>query len=112
MQSVGKFSLKNQGGFVVKLQFVYWDNQGNKIHVDGTGPFPLGQTESADPGEQGVPSGSLVSLYAFVVWGSDNEANQVFMYQSGSDVTASYTISGTTLNNELALTSVGAPVAV
>lgn len=112
MQSVGKFSLKNQGGFVVKLQFVYWDDLGNKIHVDGTGSFPIGQSESADPGAYGVPNGSLVALYAFVVWGSDNEANQVFTYQAGSDTTASYTISGTTLNNELALTSVGAPVAV
>jgi hypothetical protein len=106
MQTVGQFSLRNQGGFAVKLQFVYWDQSGNKIHVDGTGSYPIGQTKTAKPGDYGVPNGVLVSLYAFVVWGSDNEANQVFMYNSDSQVTANYTISGTTLNNSLALTSI------
>ncbi|BFO55038.1 MULTISPECIES: hypothetical protein [Comamonadaceae] len=107
MQTIGHFSLRNQGGFVVKLQFVYWDDKGNKIHRDGTDSFPLGQTRTADPGDHGVPDGALVELYAFVVWGNDNEANQVFTYRKGSPVTAHYTISGTTLSNHLALTSVG-----
>ena len=107
MQAIGKFSLRNQGGFVVKLQFVYWDEKGNKIHRDGTGTFPIGQSETADPGDYGVPNGAMVAIYAFVVWGSDNEANQVFTYQKGLAVTAAYTISGTTLNNQLALNSVG-----
>jgi hypothetical protein len=107
MQSVGKFCLKDNGGFDVKLQFVYWDQDGNKIHVDGTGPYPLGQTQCRDPGQSGVPNGSAVSLYAFVVWGTDNTANQMFIYQSGSPVTANYVISGTVLDNTLALTNVG-----
>ncbi len=107
MQTVGKFSLKNQGGFVVKLQFVYYDENGNKQHVDGTSGFDLGQTRTADPGDYGVPDGAPVALYAFVVWGSDNEAKQLFTYQKGSPVTANYTISGTTLDNELGLNSVG-----
>lgn len=106
MQNVGRFSLRNQGGFVVKLQFVYWDENGDKIHCDGTGNYPVGQTQSADPGEHGVPDGALVALYTFVVWGSDNEANQVFTYKKGSPVTAYYAISGTTLNNQLALITV------
>jgi len=105
-QSIGKFSLKNQGGFVAKLQCVYWDSNGNKIHCDGTGNIPLGQTESMDPGDHGVPNGALVSLYAFVVWGSDNEANQMYTYAQGNTVVASYAISGTTLSNALALLSV------
>lgn len=107
MQSIGQFSLFNQGGFVTKLQFVYWDSQGNKIHKDGTDGFDLGQKKTANPGDFGVPNGALVSLYAFVVWGSDNEAKQVFTYDSSSTVTANYTISGTTLDNSLVLTSVG-----
>jgi hypothetical protein len=107
MQAIGKFSLKNQGGFVVKLQFVYVDNNGNQVHVDGTSGFPLGQSETADPGSYGVPNNSMVALYAFVVWGSDNQAKQWFLYESGSPVTANYTISGTTLDNELGLNSVG-----
>ena len=106
MKQVGKFKLKNQGGFVVKEQFVYYDEDGNKVHVDGTGGFPLGQSETADPGDYGVPDGASVALYAFVVWGTDNEANQLFTYQKGNSTTASYTISGTTLDNELGLNGV------
>ena len=68
--------------------------------------LPLGQTESMDPGDHGVPNGALVSLYAFVVWGSDNEANQMYTYAQGNTVVASYAISGTTLSYALALLSV------
>jgi hypothetical protein len=106
VQKVGNFCLKNNGGFVVKLQFVYWDDNGNKIHVDGTAGYPVLRTECLTPGQAGIPDGSLVSLYAFVVWGSDNTANQIFIYDSSSTVTANYTISGTTLNNDLVLNSV------
>ena len=106
MQNIGKISLFNNGGFVVKLQFVYWDNNGNKIHVDGTAGYPVLQGDTEDPGKYGVPDGALVSLYAFVVWGTDNTANQIFVYKKGSPITASYTISGTTLNNDLTLDSV------
>lgn len=106
MQSVGKFSLKDSGGFNVKLQFIYYDNNGIKIHVDGTAAYPVGQTRTADPGEFGVPDGAPCALYAFVVWGNDNEANQLFTYKKGSPVTAHYTISGTTLGNDLVLNGV------
>jgi hypothetical protein len=107
MQHVGRFCLKNQGGFDVKLQFVYYDEQGERHHVDGTGAYPIGQTECRKPGESGVPNGAAVSLYAFVVWGADNTASQLFTYAQSSTVTANYTISGTTLDNELGLNSVG-----
>ena len=101
MQQVGKFSLKNNGGFVVKLQFQYIDNKGEKKHVDGTGSFPLGQTETADPGDYGVPEGSPVTVYAFVVWGKDAVGQQLFIYTKGSTTTANFAISGTTLDNSL-----------
>jgi hypothetical protein len=107
MQAIGQFSLKNQGGFLVKLQFVYIDSSGQQVHADGTGGFPLGKSEVADPGDFGVPNGSMVALYAFVIWGSDNQAKQWFQYEKGLPTTASYTISGTTLDNELGLNSVG-----
>ena len=106
MQKIGNFSLFNQGGFVTKLQFVYWDNEGNKIHKDGTGDITLGKSQSAKPGDHGVPNGAMVALYAFVVWGDDNEAAQVFTLDTSSEVTANYTISGTTLDNALVLNSV------
>lgn len=101
MTQIGKLSLKNNGGFAVKLQFVYVDSSGEKHHVDGTGSFPLGQTETADPGDYGVPNGSPVAVYAFVVWGSDATGTQFFTYETGNGTTANYAISGTTLNNSL-----------
>lgn len=107
-QQIGRFSLRNQGGFVTKLQFVYWDADGNKHHENGTGNILLGQTDSLDLSKYNLPDGTLVSLYAFVVWGTDNLANQIFTLRNGSDVTASYVITGTTLDNSLGLTGIGA----
>lgn len=104
MQQIGKFSLSNQGGFVVKLQFVYVDSKGEKHHVDGTGGFPIGQTQTADPGDYGVPDGVPVTVYAFVVWGRDHTAEQFFIYSKGNPWIANFTISGTTLDNQLGFT--------
>jgi hypothetical protein len=86
---------------------VYTDDQGNRNHRDGTGDITLGFTKTADPGDYGVPDGADVSLYAFVVWGSDNEARQIFTYHKGSPVQANYVVTGTTLNNDLALINIG-----
>lgn len=106
MRTIGKFKLSNQGGFVAKLQFSYIDQDGERQHKDGTGSILLGQSETADPGDYGVPDGAMVALYVFVVWGTDNLANQMFTYKKGSPETADYTISGTTLSNHLGLTGV------
>jgi hypothetical protein len=106
MQEIGKFSLKNQGGFVTKLQFAYLDDGGAMQHLNGTGNITLGCSETADPGDHGCPDGSPVALYAFVVWGSDNQAKQFFTYKKGNSKTAYYTISGTTLDYELGLNEV------
>jgi hypothetical protein len=51
MQSVGRFCLKNEGLFDVKLQFVYYDEHGGRHHVDGTGAYPGAQNECRKPGE-------------------------------------------------------------
>ncbi|HEV2772276.1 MAG TPA: hypothetical protein VGV57_05540 [Thermoleophilaceae bacterium] len=109
MERVGCFCLKNQGGFVTKLQFVYWDEKGNSHHVDGSGAINLGGHNCRKPSESGVPEGSQVSLYAFVVWGEDNTATQRFIFDPSSQDTAKYTVSGTTHDNELGLNSVGPP---
>lgn len=106
MQTIGKFFLHNQGWFAVKIQFKYQASDGNWVHTSGTDGFPLGQSNTADPGDYGVPDGALVCLYAFVIAGSDNVSNQVFRYNRGSAGTASYIIAGTTLVNQLGLTSV------
>lgn len=106
MQQIAGFSLRNQGGFDVKLQFLYVDEGGNKVHVDGTAAYPLGQCKTADPGDFGVPDGALVSLYVFVLWGSNNEARQLFTYRRGSPAIADYLISGSRPDNELELTGI------
>ncbi len=106
MKKVGRFCLYNDGGFDVKLQFVYYDENGHRHHVDGTGAYPVLQTECRKPGDSGVPNGAGVSLYAFVVWGADNTASEMFVYDQTSTVTAYYKITGTTLQSDLVLDKV------
>jgi hypothetical protein len=48
----------------------------------------------------------MISLYVFVVWGTDNEARQSFIFEQGSKVKANYTITGTTLSNTLGLINI------
>lgn len=105
-QSVGKFSLHNGGGFVVSISFDYLDENLQKQRSKSGSNFPLGQTDTVDPGSLGVPDGATLWLHADVVWGTDNVATQGFIYQSGSSATANYTITGTTLSNTLGLISV------
>jgi hypothetical protein len=103
IQTIGKMSLKNQGGFVVRLAFSYFDENGYQKISNHTGDIDLGQTKTANPGDLGVPDGTTIWMYAFVVWGQNNGASQAFIYESGNAETADYVISGTTLNNSLAL---------
>lgn len=105
-QSVGKFSLHNGGGFVVSISFDYLDENLQKQRSKSGSNFPLGQTDTVDPGTLGVPNGATLWLHADVVWGTDNVATQGFIYQSGGALTAAYTITGTTLDNTMGLISV------
>jgi len=105
-QKIGKMSLKNSGGFVAKIQICYIDSNGEKQLTGKSGDIPLGQTKTVDPGDMNVPDGATVYMYAFVVWGKDNQATQAFVYQKNNTSTASYDISGTTLNNDLGLITV------
>ncbi|HEY0604321.1 MAG TPA: hypothetical protein VGD58_15480 [Herpetosiphonaceae bacterium] len=103
LQKIGKMSLKNQGGFVARIMFSYLLENGEKRLSEHTGDITLGQTKTVDPGDLGVPDGSVVWMYVFVVWGRDNEAKRAFLYEKGNPNTAHYSISGTTLDNELGL---------
>jgi hypothetical protein len=95
-------SLKNNGAFVVKLEFEYYHETSSKwIRVAGTGDITLGFTKRANPGEHGVPDGSMVRLHANVIWGTDQVSNEMFLYEKGNTSMATYAISGTTLNNHL-----------
>ncbi|MCA6219303.1 hypothetical protein [Photorhabdus antumapuensis] len=106
LQEVGKMSLKNSGGFIARIQFSYMDGDGEK-HLSNKGnDINLGATKTADPGDLGVPDGAMIFMHVSVVWGNDNEARQTFLYKKGSQSTASYVISGTTLSNDLGLIDV------
>lgn len=106
MQKIGKMSLKNTGGFVACIQFSYLDDNGQKQLSSQSGDITLGFSKTEDPGSYGVPDGSVVWMHVFVVWGTDNESRQGFIYDSGSSATAQFNISGTTLNNDLGLVGV------
>jgi hypothetical protein len=106
MTSVGKVSLHNGGGFVVRQMFTYLDENGEKKASQSSGDILLAQTKEFDPGALGVPDGATFWSYVFVVWGDDNEARQGFIYKSGSPKTAAYTITGTVRSNTLGLIGV------
>jgi len=98
IQEIRYFSLKNQGGFTVKIGCKY---AGETRAEEESSNILLGQTKTMDIGEMKVPGGSIVRLHANVKSGKDKTAKQEFIYQSTSNATASYVISGTTLDNEL-----------
>lgn len=106
MKKIGKFSLHNGGGFVARGKVAWMDEDGEQKLTSDAGDITLGFTGDVDPGSLGVPDGSIVSLYVFVVWGYDNEARQSFIYEKGNSTVAKYTITGTTLSNTLGLISV------
>jgi len=105
-QQVGKFKLNQQGGYVCRTEFVYLDENGQLQHSSQTSNELLGQSYTTDPGDLGVPDGSITWMKIWVMAGTDNQANQAFTYTKGNSQTADYTCSGTTLSNHLALDGV------
>jgi hypothetical protein len=106
MQKIGKMSLKNSGGFVARIQISFLDDNGMKQLTGQTDDVTLGFTKTVDPGDLGVPDGSMVYMHVFVVWGTDNESKQAFIYEKGNVSTANFNISGTTLSNDLGMTGI------
>jgi hypothetical protein len=105
---IDKISLKNGGGFVAKLHVIAAPAAGgNGTTYQDNNDIPLGQERTVDLSAMNVPEGSKVKLKAIVVWGNDNEAQQAFTYKKGCGKTARYSITGTTLSNELGLVNVG-----
>jgi hypothetical protein len=103
-EKIGKFSLRNQGGFVVRMDAQYRTNSdGTWERANLTGDINLGQKKSADPGDHDVPDGAEVRLFADVAAGTDKIADQIYTYKTGNDHIAKYSISGTTGNPTLAL---------
>lgn len=106
MKKIGKFNLHNGGGFVARSKVAWMDDDGEQKLTTDVGDVTLGANQDVDLGSLNVPDGSIVSLYVFVVWGTDNEARQSFVYEKGNPTVAKYTITGTTLSNTLGLISV------
>ena len=102
LQKVGKLCLRNQGGFVVKLDFEHYDKNHNQVRVHGSGrDIVVGLAQTSDPGKYGIQNGEEVTIYADVAAGRDNTGTTWFIYEKGSLTTAKFTISGTTFNNRL-----------
>jgi len=106
LQKVGKFKLNQQGGYVCRTEFVYLDDNGQMVQSSQSGNELLGQSYTTDPGTLGVPNGATLWLKIWVMWGTDHQATQGFIYDSGNPKTAEYTCSGTTLGNHLSLDGV------
>jgi len=106
MDQIGKVSLHNGGGFVVKIEFEYMASDGTRKTSKTGSDITLGRTQTVDPGSLDVPNGAVIWLKANVVAGKDNTASQGFLYESGNGSTANYTITGTTLSNTMGLINV------
>ncbi len=99
-QKVGKFKLINNGGFVVRIRLKYIENGQEKWSSD-SGKFPVGQSETIDPKNHGVPNGATVYLSAIVSSSSDRHSDMAFTYEDGNPNTANFGISGTIFSKDL-----------
>lgn len=109
-QEIGQMNLKNFGGFVVRLQFQYFDEESWEWkHTEGTGDITLLTQKTANPGKYGVKDGMKVRLYADVAWGHDHVGSEIFIYRTDCSLVAQYIISGTTLDNYLDYTGILQP---
>ena len=101
----GKIALKNQGGFVVYLDFLQMADSGSTARISGDRKaITLGFTRILDPDGYGIPDGAIITVYADVRLGRDNTAPVWVRYVKDHGSTAYFSISGTTFDNELGFT--------
>lgn len=102
-----KVSLKNQGGYVVRMDFVYADGETGDIkRVAGSRRnIALGNSEIQDPGAYGVPNGAAFTVHGDVVMGKDATGAVWLIYDQSSGETASFTASGAVFNSSISFTS-------
>ena len=106
LQKIGKMCLKNSGGNVVRIQFSYLDDDGEKKLTRQGRDITLGYSPTEDPGDFGVPNGSTVYMHVFVIWGIEREAEQAFVYEKGNTSVARYTFTSTAISSTLTLEEV------
>ena len=102
---IGNVGLHQSAAVIAKLQFVYAEGA-TWHHVDGTAELPVGSTVIVEPGEFGVPEGAQFQPYVFVVWGIDPQVQSVFTYKRNAPLTATFTLTGTTVLNSVTLDSI------
>src|SRR5690242_16084427 len=99
LEKIGKISLKNQGGLICTIRMTSLDENNEKhLSTEGSEAIAPGQMKTVDPGECGITDGTVISLYASVAWGKDNESKEYFLYEKSNPHTVSYHISGTLLD--------------
>ena len=101
-EPVGAIELKNRGGFVVRMDFIYLNDKGRTVRIVGSRKdITLGYSECQDPGCFGMPECAEFTVYADVVWGRDNKGPVWLVYDPCSRKKAKFTISGMTLSNHI-----------
>ena len=97
MKKISAFSLHNGGGFICRIKA-----NGKEL----TDNILLGQTKVGELSQSGLHTGAEVELEARVIAGKNNTASQRFIFDPNSELTANYTITGTTLKNTMGLIDV------
>lgn len=101
--NVRQVYLKNQGGFVVEMDFQIKKVGLGDERLSGSGhDITLGLSETVDPGNYGVKHGDEFCIHADVKLGLDKKSDWL-TYDKDSTRVAKFVISGTTLDNDLAL---------
>lgn len=106
-QTVGYLRLKNQGGFVVRMDFVSGTDEGSLSRKSGSrDDITLGCSETKSPGDYKVKEGEICTVHADVVAGKDKVGKNYFIFKKDSKQRANFVISGTTLDDELGFTGI------
>jgi hypothetical protein len=103
IQEIGKFKLQQRSAYVSRMQVKYLDGDGNVVYSAQTSDEVTGQDYFMDPADLGVPDGSMVWLFLWVMAGYDQTAPKAFIYKHGSNITASYSCTGVTVAPHLNL---------
>ncbi len=101
-QTVGYLKLKNQGGFVVRMDFLSGTDTSSLERNSGSRKaITLGYSETQSPGDYGVREGDICTVHADVEAGKDKQGTTYFVFRKESTQRANFIISGTTLDDEL-----------
>ncbi len=93
---VQKITCVNEGGFVMNF-WVDWP-QGNRwLHTDSTRNYPVGQQETIDLKDYGIPDGADIWPGVQAILGKNQDGPHVLKY-SPNGQTATFYIHGTTFD--------------